>query len=129
MSFWGHDSGQTIVGQLKVNAKPRQIERCKFSDRNVATFECHSPSVQRKTRQAGRHAIRIPQSSATSTPTRKLGSPQKSSASHGVVAFEGVADVVGRDSAETADAPVIAFEFDDGGRHDPVGFARIKDQR
>lgn len=24
---------------------------------------------------------------------------------------------------------MIAFEFDDGGRHDPVGFARVKDQR
>ena len=37
-------------------------------------------------------------------------------------------DVVGGDSAETADAPVIAFEFDDRRRHDGFGFAAVEDQ-
>jgi len=60
---------------------------------------------------------------------REISVPRKSSGLDGVVAFEGVANVVGGDSAETADAPVIAFEFDDGGRHDTAGFARVQDQR
>ena len=47
----------------------------------------------------------------------------------GIVAGEGLFDIVGGDGAETADAPVIATEFDDSGRHDGVGFAGIEDQR
>jgi hypothetical protein len=60
---------------------------------------------------------------------REIRVPWKTSGRDGAVAFKGVADVFGGDGAETADAPVIAFEFDDGGWHDPVGFAGVKDQR
>ena len=45
-----------------------------------------------------------------------------------VVAGEGVFDIVGGDGAEAANAPVIAAEFDDGGRHNGVGFASVEDE-
>ena len=40
-----------------------------------------------------------------------------------------MADVVGGDGTEAADAPEVAAEFDDGGRHGAVGFAGIEDKR
>ena len=47
----------------------------------------------------------------------------------GIVAGEGVLDVVGGDSAETADAPVIPFEFDNRGRHDGGSLAGVENER
>lgn len=46
----------------------------------------------------------------------------------GLVAFEGVADVIGGNGAEAADAPEIATKFDDGGGHHAVGLASIEDE-
>jgi hypothetical protein len=94
----------------------------------LARFERKSPPFRHKTRQAW-GTLSYPVFQRNIDANREIGVARKSSAWDGVVAFEGVADVVGGDGTETADAPVIAFEFDDGGRHDPVGFARVKDQR
>ena len=47
----------------------------------------------------------------------------------GIVAGEGFLDLVRRDSALAADAPVIAAEFDDGGWLGAVGAASIEDER
>jgi hypothetical protein len=47
----------------------------------------------------------------------------------GFVAFQGLADVVGGDSAFAANAPVVATKFDDGGGQRAVGFAGVEDER
>lgn len=47
----------------------------------------------------------------------------------GVVAFEGFADLVGGNGAFAANAPVIATEFDNGGRAGVVGLTGIEDER
>ena len=47
----------------------------------------------------------------------------------GVVAFEGIADVVGGDGTFAADAPVITAQLDDGGRQHVGSFAGVEDQR
>ena len=59
----------------------------------------------------------------------KIGGYTTNSGRDSVVTFEGVVDVVGGDGPETADAPVIAAEFHDGGGHHTVSFAAIEDQR
>lgn len=46
----------------------------------------------------------------------------------GLVAFEGVADVIGGNGAEAADAPEIATKFDDGGGHHAASLASIEDE-
>ena len=46
-----------------------------------------------------------------------------------VVAIEDFADLVSGDGTFATDAPVVATEFDDGGRHDTVGVTGIEDER
>ncbi len=46
-----------------------------------------------------------------------------------VVAFEGFTDIVGGNGSFAADAPEVAAEFDNSGRHRAVGIAGIKNER
>ena len=56
----------------------------------------------------------------------KLGGEGVDGAEAGIGVEDG-ADIVGRDGAFAADAPVIAAKFDDGGGQDAVGLSGIQD--
>jgi hypothetical protein len=60
---------------------------------------------------------------------KSLGGRKGGLSGDGVVAFEGLADVVGGDGTLAADAPEVAAKFDDGGGREGVGFAGIEDER